>query len=210
MSGKVHSIIGITTAALLGSAYMLYSLGAIDSSTLLLLMSGSLAGSLMPDIDSKRSKASQKFTSLAIIFLSIFTIIAITNSINNKAQLTIVQTLETTIHSVPVQWVKQMLEQVTDLSGLLVFLMLTTVGKLSPHRGFTHKVMGTFCFCTVAFIAFNNTFATGFTSGYLLHILADKMTPAGLTFLELVFPLQKSNGSFVSPLKIGHRHANKK
>lgn len=208
MSGKVHSIIGITTTALLGSAYMLYTLGAIDSSTLLLLMSGALIGSLMPDIDSKRSIASQKFTSLAVIFLIVFSAIAIANSINSRAQLT--QSLETTIHSVPVQWVKQMLEQVTDLSGLLVFLVLTTLGKLSPHRGFTHKVMGTFCFCAVAFIAFNNTFATGFTSGYLLHILADKMTPAGLTFLEIVFPLQKSNGHFISPLKLGHSHVNKK
>ena len=208
MSGKVHSMIGITLTAFLGSAYMLHSLGAIDSSTLLLLMSGALIGSLMPDIDSKRSIASQKFTSLAVIFLIVFSAIAIANSINSRAQLA--QSLETTIHSVPVQWVKQMLEQVTDLSGLLVFLVLTTLGKLSPHRGFTHKVMGTFCFCAVAFIAFNNTFATGFTSGYLLHILADKMTPAGLTFLEIVFPLQKSNGHFISPLKLGHSHVNKK
>ena len=55
MSGKQHSCIGIVSAIILGMGFTVGKTGAVNILTVLLFVIGALVGSLIVDIDSKKS-----------------------------------------------------------------------------------------------------------------------------------------------------------
>lgn len=184
MNGKQHVAIGVTASV---GATILTSVSAgngMNPVTLGLVAVGGALGSYMPDIDSKRSKASQLFNKVllgAIAGYGVVNVLADLFGINFLKDLMVSST-----------------GNLTSNLWLMIFIALTIAGKLSPHRGFTHKWFGTAMFCIVAYLTFNVQFATGFVIGYLLHIAADRTTPDGknLKFFEFRLPCQNSKGKF--------------
>lgn len=180
MSGKEHMTIG--TSASVGLVIGLISLGNINISlNMIILIFGSIAGSYMPDIDSHKSTASQIFNKVLmfiIIIISFFYIFGI------KFNTTYIYSINKILN--------------LNSKGLILFSILTVLGKLSPHRMFTHKWLGTLAFCYSVSLMGNEYLSLGFTLGYLLHIIADRITKNGkyLRFFQFKLPLKNSKDKF--------------
>lgn len=185
MSGKQHSRIGVSLAIALILAYYVKLGGHLNVTDTITILLSSVIGSLIVDIDSKRSKASQALAKvMTVIFWSILIL-----SIADRY-------LVSGISSNTLDYLVNVLLSIDNRFGLFILCILITLGKLSPHRGFTHKVLGTSLFIIVSFLTFGKIFSIGFIIGYISHILADKTTPEGLKFFELRFPLQDKKGKF--------------
>ncbi len=176
MSGKEHMTIG--TACSVIFIFSLIFLGESHFSLgMIILIIGAVIGSYMPDIDSQKSKASQVFNKVLTIFLIIT---AVFYYFGIQFHLSFIKFIGTFIK--------------LDTRGLIFFIILTLLGKLSPHRMFTHKILGTFLFCTSVYIMGNEYLFAGFTLGYILHIVADRISRNGkyLKFFEIKLPCKNS------------------
>ena len=184
MTGKQH--VGRGVAGTIGFMAVLSSVVGVVLNPIMSvsMLVGSVLGSYMPDIDSKKSKASQVFNKVLLYIIVAF---GVSNILSTALNLTFLEEI-----------LKHASGGMLGNFGLVLFALLALAGKLSPHRGFTHKWFGTGLFCASTFIAFNQAFAIGFTIGYALHILADRTTSAGkhLNFLEFRLPCQNSKGDF--------------
>ena len=176
MSGKEHMALGTTCSiififSLIFLGHSQFNLGMI------ILVIGAVIGSYMPDIDSQKSKASQVFNKVLTIFL-IITIVFYYLGI--QFHLSFIKLAGTFIK--------------LNTKGLIFFAILTVLGKLSPHRMFTHKIIGTLLFCTSVYIMGNEYLFSGFTLGYILHIVADRISRNGkyLKFFEIKLPCKNS------------------
>lgn len=184
MSGKIHGFIGLVVAIILWIGYTLGLSGVMKINILISMMIGSFVGSLIVDIDCKRSKASKVFSAIITILIWIIILIMLCEKYN--------------IFDFPIMKFLEYKKLIYNRSGLglISFAILITLGKLSPHRQFTHKWFGTLLFAITAIITFNKFVAVGFIVGYMSHILADKLTPAGVKFLEFKLPLCDRRGKF--------------
>lgn len=202
MSGKVHAGIGLVCSVLLCAVIVIVGHAKLSLELLLLLSVGSIVGSLVVDIDSKKSKASQKFTKVIVVLVWAFLIstmfsmflpnISDYSGISQEALLTGKSKVVLVI-----AWVLNKAMYLVDSKFFLLALcVLITLGKMSPHRQFTHKWFGTSLFLIVGYLAFTKYLAIGYMLGYVLHLVADSTTKAGLPFLEFSLPCQKSNGKF--------------
>lgn len=180
MSGKEHMTIG--TSASVGLIIGLITLGNIKINLdMLLLIFGGIAGSYMPDIDSHKSTASQIFNK---ILMFIIIIIALFFSLGIKFNTSYIHSLNKILN--------------LNHKGIILFSILTILGKLSPHRMFTHKWLGTLAFCYSTKLMGNDYLSLGFTLGYVLHIIADRVTKNGkyLKFFQFKLPLKNSKNKF--------------
>lgn len=185
MSGKQHSIIGVVIAMSLYIVSIIYSFTNLSFKLGITLLLGAFIGSLIVDIDSKKSKASQLFTKIVVYLLWGVLAILVINKYTNLGLLNYVVNL-----------VMNSAFTLQKHTGLLVMVVLTTLGKLSPHRGFTHKILGTVLFIATCWFTFGFYFSIGFTLGYVLHLLADKTTDNGLDIFQLRLPFQDHEGDF--------------
>lgn len=182
MSGKTHSFIGMVVAIILWIGYTMGTSGIVKLDVLAPIMIGAIVGSLIVDIDCKRSKASKIFT--AVITVVIWIIIFLVLSYKYKiVDLSFINA-----------FIGKIMIYCKNKKALVAFALLITLGKLSPHRQFTHKWFGTMLFSITAIICFNKFIAVGFIVGYISHILADKLTPAGVKFLDFKLPLVDRKG----------------
>ncbi|MGM9933735.1 MAG: metal-dependent hydrolase [Clostridium sp.] len=180
MSGKEHMTIG--TSASIGLVIGLIGLGNMTISfDMILLILGGIAGSYMPDIDSHKSTASQIFNK---VLMFIIIIVALFYCFG-------IQFNTSYIYSI-----NKLLK--LNYKGVLLFSILTVLGKLSPHRMFTHKWLGTLAFCYSTSLMGNDYLSVGFTLGYILHIIADRITKNGkyLKFFQFKLPLKNSRDKF--------------
>ena len=192
MKGKQHAIIGATCGLVVAVALNKSMISNIELSNLkgvlvessnmirpiIECMVGGVIGSLIVDIDSKTSIASKKVSTLALISIGLFILLRFSN-------LDIISGIVD--------------DTLTIFNGdlfIILFGLLVLLGKLSPHRQFTHKFLGTAAFCFVAVMLFSYYIAIGFILGYISHILADKTTPAGLKFFELKLPFMDKRNKF--------------
>lgn len=209
MNNKIYDTIGMITTAFLGSLYMLSTIGKLNASVIFLLTVGLLLGVILPDIDSKHNKLVRCLTTTITVLVMTICTLSLGVAINNKGSIVSAsQVLGQYFNLTQMKWLDLFLSQIVNVNGLPAFGLLITFGKLSPHKGFTHKVIGAFLFCSTAFVIFNTPIAIGFTLGYFIHILLDKTVSDGLVFFELFFPLQKYNGQY-SLFKVSYSHANK-
>ncbi len=176
MTGKQHMIIG-TTASLTMSAFLISSKSINSTLPVIALVGGSIIGSYMPDIDSDKSKASQTFNKAVTSLIIAFTLAYITGQALNFKNLANLLKING-----------------QNLSGITLFSILTILGKLSPHRMFTHKILGTSLFCLSVYLMGNLYITFGFIMGYVLHIVCDRFTKKGkyLKFFELKLPCKNS------------------
>lgn len=198
MTGKQHSIIGILAGLILGVGYAMGKSQVVEFKIIIPIVIGAFIGSLIVDIDSKKSKASQQFTRIITILSWILLIFVIYQKYlsNNSLIQGVVghDGVKYYFDKIRVIFAIAMSKYVKSGLAFTVLCILTTLGKLSPHRQFTHKWFGTTLFCVTAYFCFEKSLATGFILGYILHILADKTTPAGIKFFDFKLPLQNRRG----------------
>ncbi|MBE6062073.1 MAG: metal-dependent hydrolase [Clostridium butyricum] len=180
MSGKEHVTIG--TTAVIGMAVGLISMGNMTINiNFLILIAGGIIGSYMPDIDSHKSKAAQIFNKLLMFIIIMYSIFYCFGIQLNYNYIFIIE-----------KFIQ------LNTKGLILFSIITVLGKLSPHRMFTHKWLGTLLFCYSIYLMNNKYLTLGFSMGYILHIIADRITRNGkyLKFFEFKLPLKNSRNNF--------------
>ena len=180
MSGKEHMTIG--TSASIGLVIGLIGLGNMSINfDMIILILGAIAGSYIPDIDSHKSTASQVFNK---VLMFIIIIIALFYTFGIKFNTSYIYPLN----------------KILDLNskGIILFSILTVLGELSPHRMFTHKWLGTLAFCYSTTLMGNDYLSLGFSLGYILHIIADRITKNGkyLRFFQFKLPMKNSKDKF--------------
>lgn len=204
MKGQIHAFIGGVTVLALGAG-LTYMNGGVHSLQQGLttgefiteaVAGGAIAGFLV-DVDSKKSKASQMVSRIAVGLCWLF-LLAFISKRSEVAHLLsghkqIAEGVAT--FSVKANYITGLILSYCKSSwALSLFCVLVTLGKLSPHRGFTHRILGIISFCVTAYFAFALPFAVGFIIGYIMHPLADKQTEDGLDIFKLRLPLQNSKG----------------
>ena len=180
MKGKEHMMIGTTATATMGIGFLMNN-NIGDVVHLVPLIAGGFIGSYMPDIDSRKSKASQVFNKIIMILMVALVMgysFGLAVSVDDMVNI-FKYTSENYV-------------------GLVFFCANTVLGKLSPHRMFTHKWLGTIAFCYSASLMGNEYLSLGFTLGYILHIIADRITKNGkyLRFFQFKLPLKNSKDKF--------------
>lgn len=178
MKGRQHVLIGTTATVATGISLVASGNNVMNVMPIVI---GGVIGSYIPDIDSHKSKASQVFNKLfviAIVIASILYYLGIT-----------------------LDWEKLIVflgSSNTKMISIFLFTILTVLGKLSPHRIFTHRWFGTILFFYSVYLMGNSYFTTGFITGYMLHIVADSMTKNGkyLKFFKFKLPCTNSKGKF--------------
>ncbi|MBU5316222.1 metal-dependent hydrolase [Clostridium bornimense] len=178
MRGRQHVLIGTTATVATG-------IGIVSSGSSIVnvmpIVIGGVIGSYIPDIDSHKSKAAQMFNkilSISIVVLAILYSLGITLDLEKLSSFFNSDNPKTI--------------------AVLMFAVLTILGKLSPHRMFTHKWFGTMLFCYSVYLMGNIYFTIGFVTGYILHIVADTMTKNGkyLKFFQFKLPCRNSKNKF--------------
>lgn len=185
-SGKAHLAIGIGLTGITGYAIAnLNGLQGLELKDFIVpLVAGGTIGALIPDIDSKKSKASQAFGKC----ITTAVLVAVASVLGVKYGVRMPKFTGAT---------KQILSYFTSNIGMILFALVTVLGNLSPHRGFTHKWFGTVCYFISAGLSFNTGMFVGFIIGYLSHLLADNyLTKEKIKFFEFRLPCQKSNKKF--------------
>lgn len=181
MTGKQHCAIGTTVGVIGSYAYLGGNLSPANLATIAVpVVAGAFIGSYAPDIDSKKSKASQVFNKIVLTLV-------LALGVGFYLQLPIMDKVLSVVK-----------EGALGNIGLLIFIANLVLGKLSGHRLYTHRWIGTLVAIGSAYIAFNKAFAIGFAVGYLLHILADRTTADGkhLKFFRIQLPMTNSKGRF--------------
>lgn len=176
MKGKEHMIVGTTATATMGIGFLMNN-NLENVMCLVPLVVGGFIGSYMPDIDSHNSKAAQVFNKL-------FMILVLALLVGYSLGL-----------ALSVKDIANFIRNSGENYLALVFFAVTIVlGKLSPHRMFTHKIIGTTMFCSSVYLLGNKYLALGFTTGYILHIVCDRFSPRGksLKFFQLKLPCRNS------------------
>ncbi|MCD8021756.1 MAG: metal-dependent hydrolase, partial [Lachnospiraceae bacterium] len=75
----------------------------------------------------------------------------------------------------------------TILGGLLLFLLLCILGRLTPHRSFTHSLPGMFLMSYAIFLIYP-PFAESFCVSFLFHLALDILNKKPV---RLLYPLRK-------------------
>lgn len=180
MKGKEHMIVGTTATATMGIGFLITK--TFDSAVYLApLIIGGFIGSYMPDIDSHNSKARQVFNKVltfSIIAIVLGYMLGIALSVSD-----VLNFLENNIH---------------NCFATVMFCITTVLGKLSPHRMFTHKWLGTTLFFYTIYNIGNIYLTLGFIMGYTLHIVGDRFSGNGkhLNFFEFKLPCMNSKNKF--------------
>lgn len=180
-SGKVHEAIGVVTAGALYLGVQTLVMKNFVPVDFALIVGGSAVGSLLPDIDSKKSISSQWFHKIVCSISVIAVLMAVVKLImKDSVQIDLIKFISS-FFLIGDYFVNSYI-------GLFLFIVFVVVGKLSKHRGFTHRVLGTSIFGAIVIVTFTKYVAFGLLIGYLAHLVADSTTPAGLKFFELKTP----------------------
>lgn len=165
MNANVHTSIGLVTAS--GVALLVPAMNGHDKVTLTLGLGCAIVGALIPDIDANGdSKAKIEFRKI-MSYLGIFSIATVGYALSTGRLQEIASSFFHSIHGI----------------GALLFLIACIVGYNTPHRTFTHWLIGLICF-TVPFIMMTNTtLGIWFGVGMLSHQFADMLNKKKITWL---------------------------
>ena len=168
MNANVHTSIGLATAS--GIALLVPVMNGHDKVTLTLGLGCAVVGALIPDIDANgNSKAKIEFRKIMSL-LGIFSVITVGYAVATGRLQEIASNFLHSIHGV----------------GVLLFLIACIIGYNTPHRTFTHWLIGFICF-TVPFIMMTNIIlGLWFGVGMLSHQTIDMLNKKKITWL---FPL---------------------
>lgn len=165
MNANVHTSVGLVTAS--GVALLVPAMNGSDKVTLTLGLGCAIVGALIPDIDANGdSKAKIEFRKVMSL-LSIFGVATVGYALTTGRLQEIASSFFHSIHGV----------------GALLFLIACIVGYNTPHRTFTHWLIGLVCF-TIPFIMMTNiTLGLWFWVGMLSHQCIDMLNKKKITWL---------------------------
>ena len=167
MTGKTHVAIGIATA-------LTISLKQPIESQLFVVISSAI-GSLVPDLDHPKGKLNQRLL-----------------LINNN--------LYRALFYLSLGGIFMYLYFLKEMKLFLLLGITALFIGISSHRGFTHSIIGFLAFASIARICTLDyglsSVYSGFTIGYLSHLIADFFNPKGI---KLFYPL---NVNVSSPITI--------
>lgn len=165
MNANVHTYVGLATAS--GVALLVPAMNGSDKVTLTLGLGCAVVGALIPDIDANGdSKAKIEFRKV-ISLLGIFGVATVGYALTTGRLQEIASSFFHSIHGV----------------GALLFLIACIVGYSTPHRTFTHWLIGLICF-TIPFIMMTNiTLGLWFGIGMLSHQCIDMLNKKKITWL---------------------------
>lgn len=190
MTGKQHLAIGSTVGLAVGVIVNYTSLkgnfheglhGVKDivilSKSISILIGYIVAGgigALVPDIDCEKSIIAKQFNRGLVILFWAFII-------------------GTFIFKLSVKRISgNSLQVIKEHIYLTVFVINTTLGKMSPHRGYTHKILGTSIFLICIFNLLSLNYSIAFALGYIIgHIVMDGEF---FRFFQIRFPLTNTKG----------------
>lgn len=152
MTGKTHMSIGVGTATLLMHTK---DVKIIIGGTILVLV-----GSLIVDIDCKKSKGSKLLKEL---FASAIIITLLGVFLHSKSNVNIL---------IYITGNKSLLQMVP---AVLLLTTMIIIGKFSSHRSFTHSIIGIMGF-TAPIYMLVGTLYSWFLIGFMTHIFADILT----------------------------------
>lgn len=164
MTGKTHLAVGS------GTALFLLSTGDINA-----ILGGTtlaLIGSLVPDIDTEKSKGAMLLKNLIAIIGIVFIFELFLKSKYHIDIFTYIMKNRGLTEMLPI---------------LAILLVALIVGKCTSHRGFTHSLIG---ICIYSFLIFLLTgpLYKWFLIGYAVHIFADMLNRKEV---RIFYPLKK-------------------
>lgn len=165
MNANVHTSVGLATAT--GVALLVPAMNGSDKVTLTLGLGCAIVGALIPDIDANGdSKAKIEFRR-AMSLLSIFGVATVGYALTTGKLQEIASSFFHSIHGV----------------GALLFLIVCIVGYSTPHRTFTHWLLGLVCFIVPFIMMTNITLGLWFGVGMLSHQCIDMLNKKKITWL---------------------------
>lgn len=174
MLGKTHIVIGITATLILFSQQIFN-----NPKMLVPFLSISVVAAILPDSDKETSMISNKLRKLTVN-LSVVTGVIIYISYKTKAFKGI--DINSLINKISISPGIE--------TGLILFLILIVFSKFSPHRSFTHSLLGIFLYSISMFLIYSSLVPV-FIFNYGLHLLADFFADKGI---ELFYPYKKRVG----------------
>ncbi|AGX43125.1 metal-dependent hydrolase [Clostridium saccharobutylicum] len=164
MTGKTHMAIGACAATLM-----------LPSNDIKIILGGtalSVVGSLIVDIDTPKSKGATFFKNLfgCTIILLILGLV-----VKEKFNINIFN------------YITQNTEFSKIIPALCILLILIVLGLKSPHRSFTHSIIGFILFAIPIYIMTGELYKW-FAIGYIAHILADMLNKKEI---KILYPLKK-------------------
>lgn len=165
MNANVHTSVGLATAT--GVALLVPAMNGSDKVTLTLGLGCAIVGALIPDIDANGDSEAKIEFRRAMSLLSIFGVATVGYALTTGKLQEIASSFFHSMHGV----------------GALLFLIVCIVGYSTPHRTFTHWLLGLVCF-TVPFIMMTNiTLGLWFGVGMLSHQCIDMLNKKKITWL---------------------------
>lgn len=164
MTGRTHCFTSVAAAITIMQ----------PSKPITILFGASLAflGGLTPDVDLFQSQLGQKISKFII---GIFSVVIILSLVKQHFDFDIFAyfSLEEVFNSIS--------------QGIVLFLLLCSVGLNTKHRSFTHSILGGILFTFCMYLAFPRYYMY-FLIGFASHIILDFFNKKGL---QLFFPLEE-------------------
>ncbi len=164
MTGKTHCFTAVAAAVTI--------MQPIKPTTILFGASLAFLGGLTPDVDLFQSQLGQKISKFII---GIFSVVIVLSLIKQQFDFDIFAyfSLEEFLNSIS--------------QGIVLFLLLCSVGLNTKHRSFTHSILGGILFTFCMYLAFPRYYMYFFI-GFASHIILDFFNKKGL---QLFFPLEE-------------------
>lgn len=78
-----------------------------------------------------------------------------------------------------------MLKKLSDFLGIIIstsiFIFMSYLGSKTPHRSFTHSILGSLVYSFILFYGFNDLVVVSFFSSYVSHIILDLFNMRGVS-----------------------------
>lgn len=155
-----------------GNAVALSVLRPTTIEGLLITVGVSTLSSVLPDVDLKNSDIDKIFDKLMIVVCTFFITCFGLDKIFNLGLVEIVKNY----NALP-----------KYLVSIVLFIVLSFVSSKTPHRSFTHSIMGVIIFSLIVKFGFDNNVLFPFIIGMISHVFLDIFNMTGL---ELFYPIQ--------------------
>ena len=141
-------------------------------SSLLITVGASTLGALLPDVDLKDSTTDKLFDRL---MTSLITIIIMGVLINYFFNINIYNKI------------KEYSNIYNYLISIILFIVMSYLGSKTPHRSFTHSILGMTLYTIILYYSFNTNFIIPYFISHLSHIILDLFNMKGIA---LFYPLK--------------------
>ena len=141
-------------------------------SSLLITVGASTLGALLPDVDLKDSTTDKLFDRL---MTSLITIIIMGVLINYFFNINIYNKI------------KEYSNIYNYLISIILFIVMSYLGSKTPHRSFTHSILGLILYTIILYYSFNTNFIIPYFISHLSHIILDLFNMKGITIFYPLF-----------------------